>query len=265
MANALTERAAAIEARAFELAREAVDAGQAWVGALGAPPSGQVEALTWRQAAATVAAYRDRWSVDGSSPLGAETSVTSLEMLAQRRRAMAAVRRASVLARTAARPSAGPRLRAGRPAPRRPPSRRRWWERHGEVGAVTRRTGSDNKPLRMPAAWPWTRTTVDVRAPCPTGWAWCWARANWPGPRWRRGSTTRRRAHRYRHRPRGQPPGVAVTGHLSASRRGAGSRPSPRLAMGARGGVPGRLGATVPDLAATDPDYLLGPDAGCSP
>ncbi len=103
MAQALTERAAAIEARALELAQEAVGAGQAWALALGTPPSRRLEARTWWRAAATVAAYRDRWSVHGANPVGAETLVTSVEMLAQRRRAMAALGRACTLARTGTR------------------------------------------------------------------------------------------------------------------------------------------------------------------
>ena len=83
--------------------------------------------------------------------------MTSLEMLAQHKRAMVAVRRASVLPGRVPRPSAGPRLRAGRPAARRPPSRTRWWERHGEVGAVTgahqiRKRRDEEDRLRKQAA-----------------------------------------------------------------------------------------------------------------
>jgi hypothetical protein len=103
MDKALAERSMAIEARALELAREAVAGGQLWARALGSPPpSGSAGAQAWWRAAATVAAYRDRWSVHGANPVGAETSVTSVEMLAQRRRALAALQRARNVARAVA-------------------------------------------------------------------------------------------------------------------------------------------------------------------
>ncbi|MGW9167224.1 MobF family relaxase [Agromyces sp. NPDC055658] len=67
--RALRERAALIEARATALAKHAAAAGESWLRALGAAPTGAASATWWRHAT-TVAAYRDRYRIIGGRPLG---------------------------------------------------------------------------------------------------------------------------------------------------------------------------------------------------
>ena len=71
MARALAERDQAMEQRALSLAEEAITAGQSWVRPLGAPPSEPAQRERWLREVSTVAAYRDRWHIEGQRPLGA--------------------------------------------------------------------------------------------------------------------------------------------------------------------------------------------------
>lgn len=71
MRQALTERRNLIESRADALLDAALIDGQEWIAALGAEPKQTRAAQTWRQAARTVAAYRDRYGITGQTPLGA--------------------------------------------------------------------------------------------------------------------------------------------------------------------------------------------------
>lgn len=84
MARALAERGALIEARANALVDQALGAKDAWVQALGAPPRGASSATAWHRHACTVAAYRDRYGIAGSSPLGSSPLTTSQELDAAR-------------------------------------------------------------------------------------------------------------------------------------------------------------------------------------
>jgi hypothetical protein len=69
MREALEERSALIEARASAVLDEALMAGDAWTRELGADTR---RSLTphWRLYACSVAAYRDRYAIEGASVLG---------------------------------------------------------------------------------------------------------------------------------------------------------------------------------------------------
>jgi hypothetical protein len=69
MLQALDERSNLIEARSRAVLKEALSAGDAWTRELGADLQGSVTTV-WRQYACTVAAYRDRYAIDGASALG---------------------------------------------------------------------------------------------------------------------------------------------------------------------------------------------------
>ncbi len=70
MRQALDERRDLIESRANAVLDEALRGGAGWVQALGVSPRRR-EAPAWRLQARMVAAYRDRYAVVGTSPLGA--------------------------------------------------------------------------------------------------------------------------------------------------------------------------------------------------
>jgi hypothetical protein len=86
-----------MEQRARSLAEEAIVAGHSWLRALGAPPSEPVRRERWLRAVTTVAAYRDRWHIEGQRPLGAVPDRGDLERAIQRKRALAAGERAKAL------------------------------------------------------------------------------------------------------------------------------------------------------------------------
>lgn len=87
MARALGERSELIEARAHALVDQALDAKDEWVQALGAPPRGTPAANAWQRHACTVAAYRDRYGITTSLPLGPSPLTASQELDAARARA----------------------------------------------------------------------------------------------------------------------------------------------------------------------------------
>jgi len=95
MARALTERHEAMEQRARALAEEAVASSASWTRQLGPRPSDPATGEHWIQSASTIAAYRERWDISAAEPLGPEDAVTSVEQLGHRRRAQAAVSRAT--------------------------------------------------------------------------------------------------------------------------------------------------------------------------
>ena len=68
--QAIDERAELIEARALALATAAVDASAPWTRRLGAAPAEPKDRTSWMLAAATVAAYRDRYKVESDLPVG---------------------------------------------------------------------------------------------------------------------------------------------------------------------------------------------------
>ena len=98
MARALAERDEAMERRARTLAEQAVEDGHSWVQRLGNPPADPVRRERWMRALSTVAAYRDRWHISGERVLGATADMTSIEQRDQRRKALAAAKRAQTLA-----------------------------------------------------------------------------------------------------------------------------------------------------------------------
>jgi conjugative relaxase-like TrwC/TraI family protein len=85
--QALTERRDLIEARATALTDTAITEGQNWTTALGAQPTQARHATAWRQAARTVAAYRDRYDITDTSPLGAPAESDAQKIDATRARA----------------------------------------------------------------------------------------------------------------------------------------------------------------------------------
>jgi conjugative relaxase-like TrwC/TraI family protein len=96
MAQALTERADAINARARFLAEQATLAGAAWVRQLGAPPADPVRREQWLREVSTVAAYRERWSVSGRDPVDGKRS--SIEQMGHEKRAEMAAEWARLIA-----------------------------------------------------------------------------------------------------------------------------------------------------------------------
>jgi hypothetical protein len=90
MARALAERDHAMEQRARSLAVEAITTGQSWVRPLGAPPSRPAQRERWLREVSTVAAYRDRWHIEGQGPLGPAPDRENHEQTAQREKAQSA-------------------------------------------------------------------------------------------------------------------------------------------------------------------------------
>lgn len=75
MAEALTQRAELMEERAMTLAEEAVECKVPWLKRLGAVPTTEVTRRRWLYEVGTVAAYRDRYGVDGRRTLGEPRNV----------------------------------------------------------------------------------------------------------------------------------------------------------------------------------------------
>jgi conjugative relaxase-like TrwC/TraI family protein len=96
MARALAEREAALNARARQLAEAAIGRDAAWVRALGPPPTDPARREAWVTEVATIAAYRERWSVHSSDPVDAQSR--GVERIGHEKRATAAAARAGVLA-----------------------------------------------------------------------------------------------------------------------------------------------------------------------
>ncbi|MGH9075121.1 MAG: hypothetical protein ACRDZQ_13540, partial [Acidimicrobiales bacterium] len=73
---------------------------QVWVHKLGNPPGDPAARDAWLRAAATVAAYRERWGIgQDHRPLGPEGGVSTVEQVGHRKRAQVAVQRALGLPR----------------------------------------------------------------------------------------------------------------------------------------------------------------------
>ncbi|WP_415093472.1 MobF family relaxase [Nocardioides sp.] len=94
MSNALAERADLMEARALSLAAKAVEEEAPWLKRLGVVPSADAARRRWLYEARTVAAYRDRYNVDGRRALG-EPRTESQKFDAVR--AQRAIRRAQAI------------------------------------------------------------------------------------------------------------------------------------------------------------------------
>ena len=117
MARALTERDHAMELRALSLAAEAIPRRNSWVRSLGDPPKGAARRERWFRGVSTIAAYRDRWNVEGQRPLEAPPDRENQEQTTQRKRALVAGERAKAIsASTMSRQSApGSELHVGLP------------------------------------------------------------------------------------------------------------------------------------------------------
>ena len=98
MARGLKERAGTLQRRAHELAERAIDQNPLWLRQLGVRPSDPLVAERWLEAVQTIAAYRERWSInDDPRPLGSKATARSIEALNQRRLAQAAFKTAVTL------------------------------------------------------------------------------------------------------------------------------------------------------------------------
>jgi conjugative relaxase-like TrwC/TraI family protein len=95
MQRALDDRDRALEERARDLASAAITQGRAWVSELGPMPADPAAAGTWFRSAATVAAYRERWSVNGREAIGPEPR--TVEQVGHQKRAQAAIEQAQRL------------------------------------------------------------------------------------------------------------------------------------------------------------------------
>ena len=83
MHQALSERADLIESRAAAVLDQALLAGEPWTRALGPEPRGSA-ATAWHRSGCAVAAYRDRYAITGSRPLGAAPESTAQKLDAAR-------------------------------------------------------------------------------------------------------------------------------------------------------------------------------------
>jgi len=92
MRRALDDRDRALEERARDLASAAITQGRAWVTELGPMPVDPEAAGTWFRSAATVAAYRERWGVNGREAIGGEPR--TIEEIGHQKRAIAAIEQA---------------------------------------------------------------------------------------------------------------------------------------------------------------------------
>lgn len=107
MAQTLNELKDLIEQRAIVLADAATSAHEPWTRALGPRPADSRRLAVWKQTLMIVAAYRDRYQVDGADPLGL-TGDSQVQRL-DRQRAAAALQRSRAETSPAAesRPTAG--------------------------------------------------------------------------------------------------------------------------------------------------------------
>ncbi|GAA3528306.1 hypothetical protein AFL01nite_02490 [Aeromicrobium flavum] len=95
MNTALTERERLIESRSRSLAETAVGRNEPWLAKLGDRPNDPTQGAQWLKAASTVAAYRERWSIEGLSILGhARSDLQRLEAI----HASSAIRHARAIA-----------------------------------------------------------------------------------------------------------------------------------------------------------------------
>ena len=116
MRQALDERRELIEARADAVLRGALTHEEPWTADLGTAPKGEKQKATWRRAAHTVAAYRDRYGItDDRTPLGPTPENTSQKIDAIRARA--ALNRAQAATTEPTRNEPARQAAAARPAP----------------------------------------------------------------------------------------------------------------------------------------------------
>lgn len=106
--QALLEREAAIEQRAHMLVERAITKNAGWIQQLGQAPADPVRREAWLAKASTVAAYRERWHVEGHSVIDKESNVGSIEQLGHWRRANLALKEAARLAKSSGNVSGRP-------------------------------------------------------------------------------------------------------------------------------------------------------------
>ncbi|MFD1826777.1 MULTISPECIES: helicase C-terminal domain-containing protein [Mumia] len=99
MVKALTERADLMEGRALALAEKAVEERQPWLKRLGTLPATEAARRRWLHQVRTVAAYRDRYQVEGHRTLGDPRTLAQKRDVA---RAEQAIRRARAISEGAA-------------------------------------------------------------------------------------------------------------------------------------------------------------------
>jgi conjugative relaxase-like TrwC/TraI family protein len=86
MRTALRQRQQLIEHRAITLAETAVQAGESWTTPLGQPPTAPRQQRQWLQQVRVIAAYRDRYHITGTEPLGPEAGDANQRLDAERAR-----------------------------------------------------------------------------------------------------------------------------------------------------------------------------------
>jgi hypothetical protein len=96
MRRTLSELGGLIEQRADALTEHAIQNNQPWVASLGTTPSDPARRATWQQQIRTVAAYRDRYRLSGTDPLGQAQSSQGQRL--DHQRAALAARRAQAAA-----------------------------------------------------------------------------------------------------------------------------------------------------------------------
>jgi conjugative relaxase-like TrwC/TraI family protein len=107
MAQALAERDQAMEERSRTLAIQAIESREIWVQLLGSRPREPVRLDDWLHEVSKVAAYRDRWHIEGQRPLGPVSDQENKEQMDQRKRALAAGQRAKVISAAVQTPQIG--------------------------------------------------------------------------------------------------------------------------------------------------------------
>jgi conjugative relaxase-like TrwC/TraI family protein len=101
LALALSDRDQAMEGRARSLADQAIGTGESWVQRLGTPPPSPARRERWMKEVSTIAAYRDRWHINGQSALDRRGEGNSIEQAGQRERALSAASRATAISSAA--------------------------------------------------------------------------------------------------------------------------------------------------------------------
>lgn len=95
MQQAMTERRHLIETRAEAVLDTALHTHEPWVTALGPIPASGRDRQQWRRRAVVIAAYRDRYQITDSTPLGAQPESTAQKI--DRARARVAAERAQAV------------------------------------------------------------------------------------------------------------------------------------------------------------------------
>ena len=99
MTRALAEREQAMERRACTLASHAIETGQPWMRRLGPAPADPRDRTRWFRKVSTIAAFRERWHITGSTLIGTVSQVDGTERMSHFRRACAAAEHARAISR----------------------------------------------------------------------------------------------------------------------------------------------------------------------